>query len=60
MAKMKIAVMFDVDVKNSDIDPMNIRQKFGQYLYYMLDIDIGEDEEFIINTFQVERALSEA
>ena len=55
---MKVTVTFDVDVKES-IDLTQIREKFGQYLYYMLDIDLVDDEEFIIKSFQVERALSE-
>ena len=57
---MKIVVTFDVDIKDPDVDGINIREKFGQYLYYMLDMDIAEDDEFVIKIFQVERALFEA
>ena len=56
---MKITVTFDVDIKDPEVDAINIRERFGQYLYYMLDMDIGIDEEFIVKTFQVERALFE-
>jgi hypothetical protein len=56
---MKITVTFDVDIKDPEVDAINIRERFGQYLYYMLDMDIGEDDEFVIKIFHVERALFE-
>jgi hypothetical protein len=56
---MKITVTFDVDIKDPEVDAINIRERFGQYLYYMLDMDIGEDDEFAIKIFHVERALFE-